>query len=211
MRNFFMSKWFIALSSIVVGAVAVLGYQHFTHKEEPKLAAIDRSFGLPRSQVDPFLNDLFNDDFFSHPADPFQEMRRMRERMKKHFDQDEGGGGGVFDRWWTKRFGGGDSGEIKQREDKNFVYYDLYTKNVNPEKLKVKVENGQITIDGQVEHKSEEGNNQSFFSSSFHRSFPVPPEVDGNKVKMEQEKDRLVLKFPKVEPGKTIKRDDDTV
>lgn len=201
------------LPCLVAGAVAVLGYQHFTHKEEPKLAAIDRSLGLPRKHIDPFLNDFFNDDFFSRRTDPFEEMRRMRERMTKHFDQDDGGGGGLFDDWWKQRFGGGDSGEIKQREDKNYVYYDLYTKDLNPEKLKVKVEKGQITIDGQIEKKSEEGNNQSFFSSSFHRSFPVPSEVDGNKVKIEQEKDRLVLKFPKMEPGKQLKlkQDDDTV
>jgi len=34
-------------------------------------------------------------------------------------------------------------------------------------------------------------------AGEINRSFPVPPHVDGNKVTIDQEKERLVLKFPK--------------
>lgn len=64
---------------------------------------------------------------------------------------------------------GGDAHEITRREDGAFIYYDL------------------DLGDGAAR----------YHGSSFHRSFPVPPEVDGRDFKMEQEGRKIIIKFPK--------------
>lgn len=126
------------------------------------------------ANIDSVFDEVFNDDFFSRAHDPFEQMRQMRN------------------------LGGGDVGEIKRREDKDFVYYDVGIKGIDKKNFNFKIADGQISISGQVENKSEDNGTGTYFSSSFHRSFPVPPDVDGKRVQVEQDKDRVTLKFPRV-------------
>lgn len=188
------SKVFISALFFVLGIGAVLAVQRFLAKPSDKLELATTSHST--KTMDSLFDQFYDDDFFGRTHDPFEQMRKMRKRMMKDFDEIDNGGG-MFDSWYRKRFGGGDAGEVTKREDKDFIYYDIAIKDLNKEKLNVKVENGQITISGQVEKKSEENGNGSYFSSSFHRSFPAPPDVDADKVQMESSKDKLILKFPK--------------
>ncbi len=190
------SKVFIGALFFVLGIGAVLEAQRFFIKPSDKLELATTSH--PAKTMDSLFDQFYDDDFFGRTHDPFEQMRKMRKHMMKDFDNLDQGGG-MFDSWYRRRFGGGDAGEVTKREDKDFIYYDIAIKDLNKEKLNVKVENGQITISGQAEKKSEENGNGSYFSSSFHRSFPAPPDVDANKVQMEPSKDKLTLKFPKIE------------
>lgn len=115
---------------------------------------------------------FFKDDFFNPNKDPFQELRRLRQEMNA----------------WS---------DFAQREDDKYVYYELDLKGQKPKKVEVEVKDGQVSITGQVEQKREDDNNSSFFSSSFHRSFPAPGNVDGEKFQMEQEGNKIIIKFPK--------------
>jgi HSP20 family molecular chaperone IbpA len=195
MKEFFQKKIAIGILCFVLGVGAMFGAQTlWLNKPKP---GTSEPLALAQRNMDSLFDQFYNDDFFGRSHDPFEEMRRMRERMLKDFERPDEGTG-LFDSWYKKKFGGGDVGEITKREDDQFVYYDIAIKGLDQNKLNVKVENGQIEISGQIEKKSQDENAGSFFSSSFHRSFPTPPDVDPNKVQMEQEKDKLVVKFPKM-------------
>lgn len=159
----------------------------------------ERSSALSVRDMDSFLDDSFGENFFSRSQDPFEQMRAMRKNMLKHFNFNESGEGGhLFDSWYSRKFGGSTVGDVNKREDDQYVYYDIAVKGLKQEKVNVRVENGQITISGQVENKTEDEGSASYTSSTFHRSFPAPDGVDSNKVQMVQEKDKLVVKFPKI-------------
>lgn len=96
---------------------------------------------------------------------------------------------------------------IVEREDGDAVYYDIKVPNVSTTSISTKVENGYVTITGTTEKKSGESDNDnesddfssmSVFQSNFSRTFPVPENVDPNKMQMTSEKDKIVLMFPKV-------------
>lgn len=188
------SKVLIGLVCFVLGVAAALLIQKLNSKPAITFLASNPPHAL--KNMDSIFDQFYDDDFFGRSGDPFENMRKMRKQMLQQFDQPEEGGG-IFDSWYRKKFGGGDAGEVKKREDKNFIYYDFAIKDLDKEKLKVKVEDGQISISGQTEKKFEENGSGSYYSSSFHRSFPAPPEVDADKFQMEQLKDTLTLKFPK--------------
>jgi HSP20 family molecular chaperone IbpA len=186
------TNWIVGLVCLIAGGAFMYLFQNYSLKPTYVLKEQIAS----NKPMDPLFDRFFNDDFFGRSRDPFEEMRRMREGMLKQFNQEEGGG--LFDSWYRKKFGGGNAGDVSQREDDHYLYYDISVEGLKPEKVKVKVENGQLSISGQVEKKSEEAGSGSYFVSSFHRSFPVPPDVESSKVQIDQEKDKLVVKFPKV-------------
>ncbi len=184
------SKALIAWVSFVLGITAVLAAEKigkWRSPGEPKFV-VENPRILPKSEdtksertstVDDF--DPFRDDpLFVGGANPFESMRKLQSKM-------------------FSRFGTPDvtAAEVKTREDKDFVYYDIPIKDLNREKLKVKVEDGQISISGQVEKKSEEEGSASYYTSSFHRTFPAPAQVDSERFQLEQMNDTLTLKFPK--------------
>ncbi|MBL7715694.1 MAG: Hsp20/alpha crystallin family protein [Bdellovibrionales bacterium] len=183
----FESKILIGFLCFLVGIGAVLAAQ--------KLLVPPKKELVFASGMKPMLDQFYDDEFFSRSRDPFEQMRKMRNRMIKEFDGSNPGG--LFDSWYQGRFGGGDVAEIKKREDKGFVYYDIAIPGLDPKNLKVRVQNGQINVSGKIEKKTEEEGNSSFVSSSFHRSFPAPPEVDSNRVEIEQADGQVTLKFPR--------------
>lgn len=191
--KFTNTKPFIGITCFAVGALAMYSVQYFMLKPKYML----REPLTSAKGMGPLFGRCFNDDFFDRSGDPFKEIRRMREGMLKQFNQDEGGG--LFDSWYQKRFGGGRAGDITQREDDHYIYYDVSVQGLKPEKVNVKVENGQLSIYGQVEKKSDEAGSSSYFSSSFHRSFPVPPNVESAKLQIEQKENMLIVKLPKLE------------
>lgn len=154
------------------------------------------------------FDSIFNDDFFSQD-DPFDQMRKMREQMEKRRDEFSVGKhllSNPFDSWFSDKFGDGTVNDISKREDDNFVYYDIKVEDVNSTSINTKIENGYIIITGSIEEKSanfdEKENDgfssQSVYKSTFKRTFPVPEQVDQNKMQMTTEKNKIVLKFPKI-------------
>ena len=150
------------------------------------------------------FDNFFNDDFFSQ-RDPFEEMKRMRKQMENHmrtFGSKDLGTHNPFDSWYSTKFGGGTIHDISKREDDDYVYYDIKVDDLNSTSINAKIEKGYVTITGTVEKKSDiseqVGTAQNFFKSSFNRTFPLPESVDQNKMQMLQEKNKVILKFPKV-------------
>jgi len=107
-----------------------------------------------------------------------------------------------FDDWFKGRFGGSVF-DIEQKEDDKYVYYEIKLEGLDKNNIKVNVIDDMLEISGKIikteEKNSSSGISKSQVQQSFHRSFPIPPGVDSEKVEFETEDERLVVKFPKNE------------
>jgi HSP20 family molecular chaperone IbpA len=195
MKNILSNRAVIFVLSFIFGGLFFLGINHF-YKQKVSSQRMSLPFAINQGKSDDFFNKFFNNDFFDRSRDPFEEMRRMQKQMLQGLNSPDELQGG-FDSWFQNRFGGGNVNEIKQREDDKYVYYDIDLNNQSPKELQVEVKDGQVNISGKFETKSQNGNENSVMSSSFHRSFPVPPNVEADKFLTEQENNKIVLKFPK--------------
>jgi HSP20 family molecular chaperone IbpA len=94
---------------------------------------------------------------------------------------------------------------ISEREDEEAIYYDIKVDDVKSTSIDTKVNNGYLTITGTTEKKTVSGDNEnndvtagSVYRSTFNKTFPLPDHIDPNKMQMITEKDKIVLKFPKI-------------
>ncbi len=174
MKNIFDSKVLIAGLFFLLGFFSFWGGQtllnHFQNK--PRSAANHVPGFGPNEPAFPFGEE---------ENDPFDEMRRLQKQMMQGMVNPGGSG----------------AGDVESREDDKFVYYDISIPGVDPKNLQVTIENGQLSISGKSEQKSDDTGNGVYYSSQFHRTFPVPPETDSDKVQVESGKDKITLKFPK--------------
>lgn len=213
----YLKNMVIPVTSAIVGGVTVVAALKLSPELRSKLEGptsnkqaesqeqiydniIEEQKGIRRH-----FDNLFDDDFFGQ-SDPFTEMKKMREHMEKRTEE-FGGMSNLFDSWFTDKFGGGSVSDISKREDEKYVYYDIRVDDVKTTSINTKVENGYITITGRQEKKTgstDEGDDsysisESYLKSTFNRTFPIPENVDANKMEMLSEKDKIVLKFPKLE------------
>jgi HSP20 family molecular chaperone IbpA len=144
-----------------------------------------------------FYDKFFNDDFFDKSTDPFQEMERMQKEFLGNSFKPKTENN-LFSNWYKKKFGTGEPGDIKRTEDNKYVYYEIAAPGIDPKNLDVKIENNMVEVAGKVETKSEQNNEQSYYSSNFERFFPVPPNTDANKAEIENKDKKIILKFPKM-------------
>jgi len=204
----------IAVSGAIIGGASVFAAVKYSPSFQSK--AMDAG-PRPNQQKDQIFSDildrqneikdrfdsLLDDEFFD--TDPFEGMRKMREQMEKQMEEFPMGNKSTinpFDAWYTDRFGGGTIHDISQREDEDFVYYDIKVTDLNQTSINTKVENNYVTITGTVENTHGDENsdspNRSLFKSTFTRTFPLPGDVDSSKMQMSPEKNKIVLKFPKI-------------
>ncbi len=131
------------------------------------------------------------DENFLIQTDPFEELQKMRQQFEKR---------SMTDSWFSNKLDS--NNDISEREDDNFIYYDIKVDDVNATSINTNIENGYITISGTTEKKSEskdkDNSAQSIFKSTFHRTFPLPENVEPNKMQMLTAKDKIILKFPKI-------------
>lgn len=128
----------------------------------------------------PIIDQMMNQE------DPFSQMQKMQEQMLHQFGQ-----GNQF------QIQANELGEMNQREDADNIYLEINLNGLKPKTMNVEVVDHNIVIQGQLESKNNDGNSSTYFSSSFHRSFPMPEGVDAQKFKMNQENDKIVIQFPK--------------
>lgn len=136
-------------------------------------------------------------------------QRQPRDEMQERMDQ--------FRRDWNDKFGEseeiegifekffkngvpGNTPELKQSEDANTVTYEITIRGLAEEKVSVNVSNGMIRISGKTEVSQRDARSGVFNQSvsSFERSFPVPENVDEQSLQIQQEKNKLILRFTKV-------------
>lgn len=91
--------------------------------------------------------------------------------------------------------------KIEEHEDAYFKYIDVYGENLDLDAVSINIQDGRILINGEIgensENNSATGRSFSSFKSTFSKSFNVPSGVDESLVAIEQQKNKVVIKFPK--------------
>ncbi|MGZ3651792.1 MAG: Hsp20 family protein [Bdellovibrionota bacterium] len=153
--------------------VSALNLPHPQQEEEAPPLVPPSAPGQPRARNED------QDEEALMAQDPFAAVRQMQKQMEDEMRQ--GFAGMEVDT----------GNDIVTKEDDKSVSYEI--KDVDGGSLSTSVKNGYLTISGE----SKKVNGSISFSSSFHRSFPLPPNVDSAKMETISEKDRVVLRFPK--------------
>jgi len=178
-----------------IGTVSTFLILRSSSPQQPHRMTSSDQFQPSRSMGNVF-DKAFDSDFFDQSKNPFDDMKKMRERMRQLFDDTQFDKG--FDDWYGNRFGG-KLGEIESHEDDGFIYFEVGLKDIDQDSLKFDVLNGQISIQGTYQHI--EGG--ASMSSTFMRSFPLPPGINEAAMSSEIKDEKLVIKFPKVS-GETV-------
>lgn len=216
-----MNKLFLSMALIsALACLSLLRYSYAqneaqdSHKKD--MADLHQLMEMQKKMMDQLFNDFFDDQFFGSREkvyDPFEEMKRMREKFRRHFNNNFGNHpksqttpedlddfDSIFDGWYGQHFGGS-LGDIKSREDNNFVYYDIEVEGLDKNTVDIKVENGAVKISGKTTVENEKvdknGTQQEASLTQFSRSIPVPDNVDASKVDITSKDNIIILKFPK--------------
>jgi len=188
--NLSFKKMVVPAASAIVGGLAVLAVL----KMDPALRLKLDGNAYKAQKSDTIYNDIL------------KNQNGIQNNFDDLFDEDFFNQEDPFDAWFSDRFGGGSVYDISKREDDGFVYYDIKVDDLNSTSINTKVENGYVTITGTLEKKNE-GNrddekdklsSQYIYKSTFNRTFPLPENVNVDKMQMTPEKNKIVLKFPKV-------------
>lgn len=137
MKPYFKSIAIPAVSAVVGGTIVVLAMKmsptlrakietpEVTHPESRDMVFDD--IIKKQKGIQQHFDNIFNDDFFGG-SDPFDDMKKMREQMRKRMDMLDNPGPmtNPFDSWFSDKFGGGSVDDIAKREDDDFVYYDIH-------------------------------------------------------------------------------------
>jgi HSP20 family molecular chaperone IbpA len=202
------------LFGLVVGALATYGMI----KSKPELIASktpasstassgskDEAFDdIYRREQDMMksFDKLLDGNFFGQHG-TFENMKQFRKDMEKHFGDVQGDHSfstAPFDTWFSHRFGGGTLEDIQQREDSQFVYFDVKVNDLKSTSITTNVSGGYVTISGQIEKKSQDkdGASENVYQSLFRRVLPLPANVDASKMETTTQGDTVTLKFPKL-------------
>ena len=170
---------YIVVGILCFGIGSLSTYFFMAQKSPPKPKGNTLMTGAPQP--------LFPSPFGDEDNDPFKAMAKMEEEMLSQLQDDRSGG-----------FAFSQDTDIQQREDNKFVYYTIQLKDINRESLKVNIENGQVNLTANIEKKSNSRNGSNTMVSIFERSFPLPGNIDSDKLEISQEKEKIILKFPKL-------------
>jgi len=92
-------------------------------------------------------------------------------------------------------------------QDETNIYVESPLAGIDPENIKITIENEILTIEGDVQ-KTSEVDEKNYYrkevrSGSFHRSVVLPTQVDKEKIEAEFEKGILKIVLPKEEELKS--------
>ena len=197
MKINFSNKYVVAVISFMLGGLVFWGANSFWFKRQSNQRENGEVITENGIHQNRFLDNFFNKNFFDKSRDPFEEMRRMRKEMNDLFRKEDNFGDS-FNHWYQDKFGGGDLTDLKQREDEQYVYYDISIQGNKPDELKIDVKDEMISISGKFEKQKSTDESDSFVSSNFQRTFPIPRGVDYKSFTTEKEEDKIILRFSKI-------------
>ena len=91
-------------------------------------------------------------------------------------------------------------------EDRGDVVVEAPLAGIDPDKVEIAIENGVLTIKGEIEKKSEvEDKNyyrKEIRSGSFYRTVSLPAKVDGDQAEATYDKGILIVRVPKAPEAK---------
>lgn len=192
-RDLLNSKLFISLSSLLLGGLATYFITDYVRlKQSVGKKPVELKEITPRVSKKQKLAPR-------NPHDIFDQMSKRMDRMfsNSFFGHDPFGSFGT-------NFGSGfqNDMQIQEHEDADFKYIEIESDGFDKDSLQVNIEDGMVSISGEIK-KTNQNNGQnswgsSSFISKFHKSFNVPFGVDESKVQIETSNNKLVIKFPKI-------------
>lgn len=179
-----------AISAVVGGLIVFLGGLILI----PSLQSTIVNGAFPEQNHEAKWKDLLEKN--QKMKDPFDSLFE-----RKLFPQND-----PFDFFMNDQLGSDVIRNISKREDDDSVYFDIQVEDMNSTSINTKVENGYITITGTTEKKTDSTDDEDsqslfghqIFKSTFNKTFPLPLQVDQSKMQMLTEKDKIILKFPKL-------------
>lgn len=194
--EFLKNKITIATLAFLLGGVCTFFIQDYLNlKREQAVHHKTLSNHSAQTEANPLPN--------KEPVDPFDQMdqihRQMRKRMDRFFR------GSLFDDSFMDStgftFSNRNNLEIKQDEDKENKYIILEAPGLNSNEINIDISGGMVNISGEIKHTEENSDagstSRSSYISKFNQSFNVPSGVNENKVQIEHEKNKIIIKFPK--------------
>ncbi len=168
MKNIFDKKITVAVVFFFVGMAAQWSLQKIRGKPAPPASYFSKN--ITPDEFDQILDQDYEANFFK----PISKLAASY--------------GGAL---------GEENIHVQQREDQNYVYYELALNGIESKNLNIQVENGQVSVAAKIDKDSDDGGQHITYHSSFNRSFPAPPNADAQKVEILHEANKMILKFPK--------------
>lgn len=165
--KFFKTRVFIATAAFLLGAFSMWIVSHR---------------GLTRFGILMMPHEETRSPF----DDPMREMRRLQEEMGRIM-----GGPLPMER---PDFEGGfafGASDLKEEEDRYLLEIDLG--GLKPENFSVQIEGGQLFLEGEL-ISDDQG---SSVRSKIQRSFPVPEDVEADRIQIDSSGERLIVILPK--------------
>jgi HSP20 family molecular chaperone IbpA len=213
------SKPFIASIFLLAGIGGTLLTQSFAHKIDndsyKKGSTQDQQIKMLQAwqkEVNEWMknshakqmdkSDKFFDDFYSDSYDPFSDMNNIHKRMRERFSNFDKLFNNNFDDFTKPNYSSSSSRtSISQKEDDEFVYYQLNFKGFDKDDISVKIEDKILSFAAKkLEDRTSEDKNsksRSKMGSNFLYSFSVPKNVDLNNPEIVKENGKIVVKFKK--------------
>lgn len=148
-----------------------------------------------------FFDEMFDDKFFSKDYDPFQEIMNFYKRMMKILDEHQKKiFSDSFKNWSYNRIGYGEL-KVNQKEDGKYYIVEIITDNLENKNLSIEIKNDYIKISSEYKNISEKKSEKNYQSSSQYfnmiRYISLPVEYRGKEYKIENEKDKIIIRFIK--------------
>ena len=221
------SKIFIATLFLLIGIIGTILAQNLinqTSGQSKKERVQNQQIKILQAwsqEVSKWMNDFhrkemerssrFFEDFYSNPfrqpSDPFVEMEKIHQKMRKNFAN--------YDKLFGDNFYIGkpdnynplfNQTSVSQREDEDFLYYQLNFSGFNKDEIITTVKDNHLSFSGKKEQKEQEDKNsaksESNLTSNFYYSFFVPKYVDTENPEIKKEEEKIIVKFPKIKETK---------
>ncbi|WP_372656296.1 Hsp20/alpha crystallin family protein [Halobacteriovorax sp.] len=142
-------------------------------------------------------------NFFADFDEKFKDIKKQFDQEIADAEEDARNASSFFGglaqgiQSFTTSMAGGD---ISEREDDQFYYYDIEVGSSEKNEINVQVEDGHLVVSGTIVNEDKTGSVTSSFRSSFNQSRSLPRGVDQNDFKLDHDKDKgiLTIKFPKI-------------
>lgn len=193
---FFQSKQAIAIIFLIIGIIITLTIQNYTIHTNHLNRTINDEQILWEKEVNRFINDLRKQEFYKpsiitndlyyDPFDFFYNFEDIDKIIKHSSNQ-------------SSLDSSSNTTSILQKEDKEFIYYQLNFDGYRKDDIYIKIENNQLEFSAKTSQSNEDKENSSkqFLSSSFLYSFRLPSNIDVNGQEIIKEDNKIIVKFKK--------------
>lgn len=187
-KSLFLSKTFIALICILLGASAVLLVQNIASS---KTNSTDNVLLNGQKNIAEINENLFPDN-----RALFAEMDAMEKRVSEIFKAHHEHMKATFDRAAKSNV------EINQanvfiKEDNNFYYYELNFSGFKKQDIAVGIKDNVLTFSAQSKKEQDNKKQKSQTSSNFHYSLMVPEYNFKKEPEIIREDNKIIVKLSK--------------